>query len=1020
VNTAVTTYVYANSTSTCGNAFPTTTNLPLSLAQQSTWNCTGAVLASSTDVNGNKTSYQYTDANYWRLTKIVFPDSTSDTESFSYATGPSFPWTVTTSKAVDSSQTMSTINYLDGLGRTYANYVSDPDSSSSYRQVWTTYDAVGRVHSVTNPFFTTSDPTYGTTLYTYDGLSRVTKVTNPDTTYKSFSYTNRAAEAIDEAGITKVFQIDGLGRLVNVCDGVNATAQANGPAPSTCTGLDIAASGFLATYVYDPLGNITSATIGASTGYTAQTRSYTYDGLSRITGEKNPETGSISCNSGTYSVCYTYDGSSAVGDLYQKTFPKPNQTGTTTITQTNVYDALHRITGVSFSDGSPGTTYYYDASTATGTWGSGTLTNTKGRLMEQVQLYSGGSVFSYDTMGRVTDNWQCTETICGSYSWHSSTTYNYVDEPTLYTDAKGTAFSYYYNATGHLTEATSSWIDTTHPQVLFSGATYNPFGALANGTYGDNNGTGTVRTNTYDTLGRLTEIQDGSAPTYRLFLGYYADSSVSSYQDNVTGLWNYTYDAFNRLATAVLTQTGNPNAPSYSYSYDQFGNRWHQHLTAGTGYDVLYSFNGNNRNITSGFAYDAAGNLTSDGTCSPCWTYDDFGNLSTGNGATFSYDALGRRTQKVVSGTTYNFVLGLDGTPFNEYQGESWTRTTGGGFTYANNSTYFNRTDNLGTPRLSTDYTGTVQRTEGVLMGPFGDGFSETMSTLDFTGFAGGFWDSENNSDHFGAREYAKTQGRWLIPDPAGLAVVDPNNPQTWNRYAYVGNNPATFIDPSGLVDINAAMAFFAGGGGGMIGGCTQDGVDSNCVTNIFLVSDGAAVNCPQCAPGTPGGVAVVGTIGSGIYQYVPNGTTASPDGFTLYTGNGVWRQVGTLSAAPDFISLNINVGIPVLANLVGGTLAVNVGRHGNVYVGGGANVGKSLTFISGSLTANWFPPFANTNANNFLTKNSFSVAGGWWGGLQGTYTPGSGTALGAGVVSPQIGGAWTYSWNVGNLGIGW
>lgn len=60
------------------------------------------------------------------------------------------------------------------------------------------------------------------------------------------------------------------------------------------------------------------------------------------------------------------------------------------------------------------------------------------------------------------------------------------------------------------------------------------------------------------------------------------------------------------------------------------------------------------------------------------------------------------------------------------------------------------------------------------------------------------------------------------------------------------------------------------------------------------------------------------------------------------------------------------------------GALAVNVDRHGNVYVGPGVNVGKSLTFISGSLTANWFPPSANTNPNNFLTNNSFSVAGGW------------------------------------------
>ena len=35
--------------------------------------------------------------------------------------------------------------------------------------------------------------------------------------------------------------------------------------------------------------------------------------------------------------------------------------------------------------------------------------------------------------------------------------------------------------------------------------------------------------------------------------------------------------------------------------------------------------------------------------------------------------------------------------------------------------------------------------------------------------------------------------------DPAGLAAVDATNPQTWNRYAYVGNTPITAIDPLGL-----------------------------------------------------------------------------------------------------------------------------------------------------------------------------------------------------------------------------
>ncbi len=42
-------------------------------------------------------------------------------------------------------------------------------------------------------------------------------------------------------------------------------------------------------------------------------------------------------------------------------------------------------------------------------------------------------------------------------------------------------------------------------------------------------------------------------------------------------------------------------------------------------------------------------------------------------------------------------------------------------------------------------------------------------------------------------------QGRWLSPDPAGLSAADPSSPQSWNRYAYVMNNPLAFTDPAGL-----------------------------------------------------------------------------------------------------------------------------------------------------------------------------------------------------------------------------
>ncbi|HET7211961.1 MAG TPA: RHS repeat-associated core domain-containing protein, partial [Terriglobia bacterium] len=48
-------------------------------------------------------------------------------------------------------------------------------------------------------------------------------------------------------------------------------------------------------------------------------------------------------------------------------------------------------------------------------------------------------------------------------------------------------------------------------------------------------------------------------------------------------------------------------------------------------------------------------------------------------------------------------------------------------------------------------------------------------------------------------REYSSNVNRWMTPDPGGRSVVKLDNPQTWNMYAYVGNNPTTLNDPGGL-----------------------------------------------------------------------------------------------------------------------------------------------------------------------------------------------------------------------------
>ena len=59
--------------------------------------------------------------------------------------------------------------------------------------------------------------------------------------------------------------------------------------------------------------------------------------------------------------------------------------------------------------------------------------------------------------------------------------------------------------------------------------------------------------------------------------------------------------------------------------------------------------------------------------------------------------------------------------------------------------------------------------------------------------FSGGLYDFDTKLYRFGARDYDPTVGRWTTKDPIGFAGGDTN------LYAYVGGNPMSYIDPSGL-----------------------------------------------------------------------------------------------------------------------------------------------------------------------------------------------------------------------------
>ena len=122
----------------------------------------------------------------------------------------------------------------------------------------------------------------------------------------------------------------------------------------------------------------------------------------------------------------------------------------------------------------------------------------------------------------------------------------------------------------------------------------------------------------------------------------------------------------------------------------------------------------------------------------------------------------------------------------------------GGSAVYASGTTgplFYRHSDWLGSSRLAT----TQSRTKyfDVSFAPFGENYKDS-GTADYN-FTGQNQDTIAQYYDFLFREYSQVQGRWLSPDPARLAAVNPANPQSWNRYAYVTNRPASLVDPLGL-----------------------------------------------------------------------------------------------------------------------------------------------------------------------------------------------------------------------------
>ncbi|MFQ3260797.1 MAG: RHS repeat-associated protein [Reinekea sp.] len=112
-------------------------------------------------------------------------------------------------------------------------------------------------------------------------------------------------------------------------------------------------------------------------------------------------------------------------------------------------------------------------------------------------------------------------------------------------------------------------------------------------------------------------------------------------------------------------------------------------------------------------------------------------------------------------------------------------------FTQGTNRFYI-ITDQIGTPRVITDATGTVVKQ--IEYDAYGNVINDTNPAIDIPfGFAGGLKDNHTGLIRFGYRDFDPETGRWTARDPIGFAGGDTN------LYGYVGGNPVMFIDPNGL-----------------------------------------------------------------------------------------------------------------------------------------------------------------------------------------------------------------------------
>lgn len=782
------------------------------LTTTSTYNAATGRMLSTTDANGQVITFEYASTDVLgaanpsgRLTRITRPDGGWTAYAYGDQPGNLFRMTRT---AQDPEHNLDAYQYLDGLGRSVRSVQSE--GSGAYIYADTQYDQIGRVWKVSNPY--RGGETLLWTTTEYDALGRARVVTTPDNAQVTTSYSGNTVTAQDQAGKKRTSVSDALGHLEKVVEAPGVVNYA-----------------YETTYEYDVLGNLKKVTQGKA-GQAQQARLFTYDSLSRLLSATNPESGTTE---------YRYDEN---GNLVLKIDPRKRK-GNATLEDCLVpyredrvavcyqYDELGRLKSRRYNDGTPDVTYFYDTGYTDAAGEFQLVNNARGLLTQVSSSASTYNYNSYDVLGRVKSSSQSTDgqtysmsydyDLAGKLKWEKYPSGRIVTASYDNAGRIGVIDTYVpgsSNQCGKLKPCAESRLPTA------SFTNYSAHGAptdvlLANGL------TEQIKFNARLQPTRIGLVKESTGEsvlkldyTYGTVVNGSLDATknngnVQSQRITLPGLdvtQSYDYDPLNRLTQ--VQESGGSSSWKQVYSYDQYGNRT---FGGGTTFpalpedlkDAVYNplvDSATNRLVEDQggdgqkeYEYDAAGNMVKN-ALGQTFAYDGDnmqvsynGGPNTG-GASYTYDPAGRRVKKVTAAGTTIFVYDAAGALVAEYSTESLPSAGG---------TKYLTTDNLGSPRVITNEDGKVVSRHDYA--PFGEELfagrtSEYQQDSVRQQFTGQEHDRESGLDYFDARYYSSTQGRFTSIDPLA-ASGRPGNPQTWNRYAYVLNNPMKFIDPTGM-----------------------------------------------------------------------------------------------------------------------------------------------------------------------------------------------------------------------------